>query len=274
MFDKYLTTASFEATALPDVLSFHEMVKVKELSSIGTYLQSSSYLFSERGVEEASRNRKVYLKGEVEALPDPGPALEAMRAAMTRRVSCRDFDADGPACAAQVRAALRLCCENRTGVASINMTTRMGLRPYPSAGGLYSVEMYLLERDAHGWSLHHVDAIDGTLRRIERFEAAAPLATAMCETHRDIVTTAHGAIILSNVWERAIVKYGHQGYKFSLMELGIVGHHAGLCLSAQGVDTLHWAGQMDDVLGAMMGLDGRSEGVGHVLWYGRARAAG
>jgi len=99
-------------------------------------------------------------------------------------------------------------------------------------------------------------------------EHHAMLRRALCDGKHDLLDTTQGVFILSAVWERSIVKYGRQGYRFSVMELGIVAHHLNMSLTASGVDTLNWGGGFEDLVGDFVGIDPRSEAVGHLLWYG------
>lgn len=278
MFSKYLTTGSFNEDVMKDVLSFHDLTKIQKYSSLKKYIDTSFYVGSARGTAEISAARKVYLAGDTTKLPpipdDFAPDFNRLKL----RESCREFDGDGKCCGDEIRNALRLCCESRIGVATFDMKTRMGLRPYPSPGGIYPVEIYLFERDSRldedfEWKLYHLDPRDFSLRLLKCFKDHSLLASAFTDDELNLLNTAAGAVVTTCIFDRIVSKYGHQGYKFGLMELGFVAQHISTALLLQGVSTLNWASTVDDELGELMGLDHKTELVGHTLWYGSHTSA-
>ena len=273
-FAEYLSEPGFRADEMAGVLEFHEQTKVRPYSSLARNIITASYVSSERGAQEASRNYNVFLSGSTESLPVPGlERFDPLSVAdvVQTRYSCRDFDEERESEPARIRACLRACCETRTAIAKTDGRTRLSFRGYPSPGGLYPVEIYLLERSESEWNLFHLESRHCKLRKLKTFDDPERLADAACLTNRELIYDAHGAIIFGVVWERVVVKYGYQGYRFALTEVGIAAHHASFILSSIGVDNLHWASYYDDRMGELLGLDPKTESVGHLLWYGNAR---
>ena len=270
---KYLTVNGFEPEDLEDCIAFHDSTKIKPHSSVKTFLRSSQYVDSARGVEETSRNYRNYNAPyeDIRGATLPTTGFDRINA---DRVSTRDFDGRKGVGRDKVLSALKACCDTRVGITPFSETAELGFRGYASAGGLFPVDIYLLERSGDGHVLRYLNPRTARLYELKTFgpEDRAMLRRALCDGKHDLIDTAQGVFILTAVWERSIVKYGRQGYRFSVMELGIVSHHLNMCLTAQGVDTLNWGGGFEDLVGAFVGIDLRSEAVGHLLWYGNRDA--
>lgn len=268
-FDSYLTPNSFEAPEMPEVLTFHDRTKSKPISSMDAFLRSGQYVDSARGAQEASRNYKVAPDVDVQELSEPLP--ERLSACLAARRSCREFDVDGPFDRTRLEAALQCLVPQRKAQSVIDEEVFFNWRPYPSPGALYPVEVHLLERDGDDFVLRHFHPVDAKLRTLRFKVPMDEVANALCIGDKTLARTTKGAVLFSAVWERTVVKYGYAGYRFALMELGIVSHHLGLALADQAIATLHWGGFFDDRGTALLGADPRTETLGHVLWYGAAR---
>lgn len=266
---KYLTVNGFEPDELEECIAFHDTTKIKPYSSVKTFLRSSEYVDSARGANEASRNYRNYNAPfeEVGHAKLPSTGFDQIN---ERRGSTRQFDGVAAFDREKLLSALKACCDTRVAITPHSETAELGFRGYASAGGLFPVDIYLLERSKNHYTLRYLNPRTARLYELNVFgqEHHAMLRRALCDGKPDLIDTAQGVLILSAVWERSIVKYGRQGYRFSVMELGIVAHHLSLCLTAKNVDNLHWGGGFEDLVGDFIGIDPRSEAVGHLLWYG------
>jgi len=268
---EHLTPNGFEPQDLKECLTFHDSTKVKPYSSIKSFLRVGEYLDSLRGIEETSRNYRPFIS-EFEDLRDIDLPTMGFDALNVNRVSTRSYSKDGVFDRVTVLSALKSACDTRIGFSSLSNTAEIGFRGYPSAGGLFPIDVYVLERTANGFNLGYLNAREHRLYHVHSFVAKDRdlLSKALCDGQKDLIKNAKGVFIFTSVWERTIIKYGKQGYKFALMELGVVSHHIGMCLTAQKVATLHWGGGFDDLIGEQIGIDPRSETVGHLMWYGVA----
>ncbi|EMH38215.1 hypothetical protein HMPREF1425_00110 [Helicobacter pylori GAM71Ai] len=79
---------------------------------------------------------------------------------------------------------------------------------------------------------------------------------------------AQGAILISSVWERTVVKYGFSGYRLALIEIGIIAQQLTLILTDLGVSTLHWTSFYDDKVSSLIKADFKTESICHMIWYG------
>lgn len=266
---KYITTNGFEPEQLKECVAFHDTTKIKPFSSVKTFLRSSQYVDSTRGVEETSRNYRNY-NAPWEDLGDARLPSTGFDQINERRCSTREYDPNAPFDRSKLLATLKSCCESRFGITPYSETAKLGFRGYASAGGLFPVDIYMLERDGDEFTLRYLNPRTSHLFELHTFgpEHHSMLTRALCDGNHDLLHTTQGVFILSAVWERSIVKYGRQGYRFAVMELGIVAHHLSMCLTAMEVDNLHWGGGFDDLVGEIVGIDPRAEAVGHLLWYG------
>lgn len=127
-------------------------------------------------------------------------------------------------------------------------------RPYPSAGGLYPVELYVAAQDVGGVpdGVHHYDprAHELELRRPGRFGAALADVTVA----QPMLAAAQLVVALTAIPERATWKYGERGWRYAWLEAGHAA--ANLCLVAQalGLAAVEVGGFYDDELGALLAL--------------------
>lgn len=127
-------------------------------------------------------------------------------------------------------------------------------RPYPSAGALYPVELYVAAQDVEGVAdgVHHYDprAHELELRRRGRFgEALADVTVA-----QPMLAGAQLVVALTAIPERSTWKYGERGWRYAWLEAGHVA--ANLCLVAEalGLVAVEVGGFYDDELSALLAL--------------------
>jgi SagB-type dehydrogenase family enzyme len=127
-------------------------------------------------------------------------------------------------------------------------------RPYPSAGGLYPVELHVAAQDVDGVpdGLHHYDprAHELELRRPGRFGSALAAVTIA----QPMLAAAQLVILLTAVPERSTWKYGERGWRYAWLEAGHVAAH--LCLVAEALDlaAVEVGGFYDDELSGLLAL--------------------
>ena len=142
------------------------------------------------------------------------------------------------------------------------------LRAFPSAGGLYPVEVYVaaLECASMERGIHHYDPTKHALARISPCPAKPDLA-------RQIFTDnlgdgAAAALIFTDVFERTQAKYGERGYRFALLEAGHAAQNVLLAAQSLGLAAAPIGGFCEDALGAAMGLHSAQESPIYVVLIG------
>jgi SagB-type dehydrogenase family enzyme len=143
------------------------------------------------------------------------------------------------------------------------------LRAIPSAGALYPLELYLMAQRVEGLlpGLYHYRVAHHALEALEQADQAAHLGHA--EAQWGFPTGAAFYLVVSAVLERTLAKYLERGYRFVLMEAGMVGYSATLLAECQGIRSCMMGGWLDGELERRLGLDGYNESVVHVVCFGR-----
>ena len=129
-------------------------------------------------------------------------------------------------------------------------------RTTPSAGGLCSVDVYVLAMGVSGLpkgaylyrpSLHALSLVrSGDYTAIVRHEAMFQVE----------FSRASALLVLVSSISRLKAKYGLRGYRLALMDIGYASQNIYLAAAHYGVATCASAGFVDDVLNDLLGLDG------------------
>ncbi len=144
-----------------------------------------------------------------------------------------------------------------------------GLRAWPSAGGLYPLDPYIVARDVAGVDagLYHYNAVQDHLELLASREPDAILADAYFD--QDFATTASVAVLLVACFERTVAKYGERGYRLVMLDAGHAAQNLVLAASQMGVGAVPIAGFCDDSFADDLGVDGVAEAVVHTVLLGR-----
>ena len=139
------------------------------------------------------------------------------------------------------------------------------LRPFPSAGALYPVEVYLaaLSCASVERGIHHYDAFKHALASVAPCPAPGDLARLIFAD--DLWQGAAAALIFTGVFQ---AKYGERGYRFALLEAGHAAQNVLLVAQSLGLAAAPIGGFCEDTLGAAMGLDATRESPVYVILVG------
>lgn len=148
----------------------------------------------------------------------------------------------------------------------------IALRAAPSAGALYSNEVYLVAVQVEGLAsgVYNYDVLRNALVPLRRGELRSELADALPEPSR-----AHNApafVLLTNVFDRYTGRYANRGYRYSLIDSGHIGENLRLAARAQGLHAAEIARFYDDRLHELLEIDGRREAVCGMYAVGRAQS--
>lgn len=188
----------------------------------------------------------------------PTPDLAAARAAdppltavLEDRVSTRDFDEAAPITVDQLAELLYRSARTR-GTQPVGPGEELVSRPYPSAGGVYELELYPVVRRVAGLaaSMYHYDSFDHVLRPVADGESKAvqqllkPAAATLAGGAQPQVLLVVAARAGRLMWT-----YEQIGYALILKDVGalmqtvyLVGAAMGLGVCAQGyADTASFA---------------------------------
>lgn len=196
------------------------------------------------------------------------PAAETAFARLTgRRVSCRAFAAKSLSRALlSTVLAVSYGISRRERIMPADLLTL--LRPVPSAGGLFPLEIYLITQRIEGLQdgLYHNNVCHHSLETLAstpQFERFRP-ALFMYESVKD----ANVLLFLSAVFKRTQKKYGARGYRYILLEAGHVGQNLCLLAVEANLGTLCMGGYSDAQLCRLLNLNPHDEGVAYSIALG------
>jgi SagB-type dehydrogenase family enzyme len=200
------------------------------------------------------------------AVPLPPAADSPLAPTLRHRRSRRELDRPLalPQLATLLQTALGITAiaeDATTGVAQ-------AMRAWPSAGGLYPLEAYVVAQTVSGLEpgVYHHNAV---AERLEQLPARAPRAVLERGFFwQEFATTAALAILLVAVFERSLTKYGERGYRLVVLDAGHAAQNLLLVAEALELPAVAIAGFCDDALADDLGLDGVEEAVLHTVLIG------
>lgn len=176
---------------------------------------------------------------------------------LERRCSCRIF-ADAPVALATIGAVLR----DGYGILATDHDKRLEfpLRPVPSGGGLYPLELNLIARQIDGLApgVYHYVAEHPGLELVAEAEYPKVLLDYLFMGQASL-TAAPALLVLSAVWHRSMTKYGDRGYRYMLFEAGHVMQNINLSAASRGLGSCNIGGFFDVELGELIQLDRDTE---------------
>jgi SagB-type dehydrogenase family enzyme len=154
--------------------------------------------------------------------------------ALSRKGSCRNFE----------RLAIGRASFDRLIASAFLARDAQGHRNYPSAGGVYPVEIVLLPLNAGITGVpggaYHVLPRSRSLEKIADGTQAARCATFLLSSAGKIGSPSLVIIYLAHL-ARPIVKYKYRGYRHAVIEVGCALQQADLVATATGLATLPYS---------------------------------
>lgn len=207
---------------------------------------------------------KVYERFPLRALPPAdGDTNESIFAILEKRKTRRTFGND-----LSLRALSQLLYFG-VGEKKDEHDTDTPHRMYPSAGGRYPLECYVLllkDIDDVSPGLYHYDVPSHGLRTLR----TTPLSKQLLleATAEAYVAHAVGALFLTGIPARSSLKYGERTYKLMLLEAGGVMENLSLAGEALRINTVHVGTCAEDVIEPYLDIDGHNEVYLHALFFG------
>lgn len=219
---------------LDEIKKFYERTKVKQVewNITGDVPLTFVHVFT-----------KAYPR--LPAIPLPkADRTSSLENILSLRVSTREF-ADEPLSLDRIGAILRSC-------KVVDMDRVPERRTYPSAGGRFPVEIYLLAYNitdlARG--AYHYNMREQKLELLWEKD--------LVDRQREIISTnlknPAATIVLTSVISRSEVKYQYKAYPFSLLEAGHMGQNIILAVAEQGLCACPVSGFVDDAVKEILDL--------------------
>ncbi|WNG31017.1 SagB/ThcOx family dehydrogenase [Cystobacter fuscus] len=161
-----------------------------------------------------------------------------------------------------------------TGSLELDEGVTQYLRAIPSAGALYPLELYLVVQRVEGLApgLYHYRVARHALEVLEVADQAERMPRMEREWGMGSPSAFH--VVISGVFERTMFKYHERGYRFVLIEAGMLGQNLTLLAECQDIRSCMAGGWGDDELNQLFGLDGGAESSLLTLCFGRAPRGG
>lgn len=133
------------------------------------------------------------------------------------------------------------------------------LRTSPSAGALYPLETYVAVERVKGIEpgVYHLDVRAFGLSQIRPGSAGADVAAACLD--QAFMTGAAVNVIWTSVHRRNMVKYGHRGMRYVLLDAGHACQNLLLAATALELAACPVAAFFDEELNDLLGVDGEEE---------------
>lgn len=198
---------------------------------------------------------KTYPRMPHIALPEPRTLDMSLNEALASRKSGLPTDIGVPLSLNDVATMLGLALRRNEG------TTR---RRYPSGGGLYPIETYLISTalESQTPAAFHYDPTAHALERLWELPADFNIKTIGKRPER---LQFSNMIVFTSVWHRSAAKYGDLAYQHALLEAGHMSENVLLVAGALGLVVRPYAG-FDDILTIrLLDLDEESEQPVHAV---------
>jgi SagB-type dehydrogenase family enzyme len=249
---------------------FHENTKYTRARYQAQAARIATQLHSRQAVEAMSHNFKVYRFAEKWVLAEHEPLSLPLSHALAARVSTRTFSGQAISLAELASVLIPAAACNRRAAVKEFPPIELHLRSYPSGGGEFPVEVYvvLLRIADASPGIAHFDPRAKALSLIAPHVDVRELSPVLMHGE-SVLQSAAVLIVLTAIFERTIVKYGDRGYRLILLEAGHLAQNICLTAAASGLGSLAWGGFYDDELHRLLGIDGVNEAVVHALFIGK-----
>ena len=244
---------------------FHESTKYWRADMMNKAASIASFLFDPLYIERSLRVGARNPLNPVRPLPDgPSPDMP-LAAALQARASIRTFTPQAVTedkVGGLLRSALAASRSSQVGE---DMMLRF--RPYPSGGGLYPIEFYLIAMNVEGLEAG-IARYDPVQHGLQRLRTGTPADFLRTQINPPKDATPAFAVVLTSVTQRTTAKYGARGYRFAMREAGHASQNLMLAAAGLGLGCTAWGGYFDDELSRLCGADGVLETAAGVLFFG------
>jgi SagB-type dehydrogenase family enzyme len=195
------------------------------------------------------------------------PSRQPLQAIMGRRRSRRGFG--GKITIAELATLL----EQSLGCTSVVTETATGLshalRAWPSAGGLYPLDAYVLATRVAGLApaVYHYNPIAQQLEHLALGDPGDIAERAFFG--QEMAREAAATILLVAAFGRTISKYGERGYRLVLLDAGHAAQNLLLTAEQLELGAVAVGGFDDEAIASDLGLDGVAEALVHTVLVGR-----
>lgn len=138
-------------------------------------------------------------------------------------------------------------------------------RFYPSPGGRFSIEIYIVSLNSElPKGVYHYYVKNNSLEKLLDFKKGDLKSL----SNQYWIKKAGCLIIMTTIFKRNTNKYGERGYRHVLVEAGHIGQNLYLLATALNLAVCGVGGYIDDNVNKFLDIDGKNESVIYVLAVG------
>lgn len=243
---------------------YHENSK---LSPATARLQMQSGVDSAAKSYLATRGFRQYDSADRVSLDEPISSDAPLQEIMARRRSGRELS--GAVALDELATLLQQSLGCTAVVEDPSSDLLHALRAWPSAGGLYPLDTYVVASNVTGLpaALYHFNPIAAELERLQSRSPKEILTAAFFA--QGFAATAAVAILLVATFERSAVKYGERAYRLVLLDAGHAAQNLLLTAEQLDLNAVAMGGFCDAAIADDLGIDGVSEAMVHAILVGR-----
>lgn len=202
-------------------------------------------------------------------MPEPEPLDCSIGDALASRRSVREYSGEGVSkseMATLLAHSVGNTGEQTIGTDETGSAVTQSFRAYPSGGGLYPVEFYLVVLRGKGEltsGCYYYPPKTHGLRVLKRGGEEFRNRVIDLFTDDDIaeLDRAGAIVFMTGAFWRARAKYGDRGYRQTLIELGYAGQNLYLTATAMGLGAVHFDGIRDRSVETFLDVNGVDESV-------------
>ncbi len=231
---------------------FNESIKIKKMSKEDGVVDSTYWPISWKTIYYKSYGRFAEIK-----LPETKLGEIKLEEVLNSRESVRDFSKN-PISLNKLAGLLYYSCGIKKNKSGVN-------RFYPSPGGRYPLEVYILSLNLPiPKGFYHYYVKNNSLEKMFEFNKKDLDKI----TSIPWVKNAGCLIFISSVFKRNTIKYMNRGYRMMLQESGHMAHNFYLNAAALNLGICAIGGFVDDGVNKLLDLDGIEESVIYTLVVG------
>ncbi len=197
-------------------------------------------------------NEKRYIREAYQLLPQTNDSTVSLVETLRSRKTTRMFK-DAPLQLPALSGLLQLSLSKDTkSDSSFHFS-------FPSGGGLYPIETYLLVIDVEGLKsgVYHYSATEHSIARIS--DAVFDIVSLNSDFGTEFTTLPQALVLMTMVKSRCVYKYGSLSYTLVLLEAGHRGQNICLAAAANKIGVCPMGGANYTVVNKMLGVDGVNE---------------
>lgn len=248
---------TFDADSLHE--NFHEQTKYHRRTHAGVTRNIRNYLQNPGLIARSAASQRDLAGGAILDWPEPLDVTASLAQTLAQRASTPRADLTGTISAVQLSTLLHHAARaNRMRRPTAAPTVAQWVRPYPSGGALFPIELYVASAAVEGLPAA-VSYYDARQHKLRVLPGISPTTIRSAETADESVAPAACTLILTGVFERSVQKYGPRGYRLALIEAGHLMQNISLLAGALGLKALVSASFYEAEMEQALDIDGVSE---------------